>query len=352
MGKLSVILSNSKCSRWYEMRERVFRFIKKIKTDFIQDVKCYSTKLALFRVGETIFQSLRLKKKARFFTCKKNSYVLAYLKKNYKFVFDKFKLEESPSKYTKDDSTLPIWVCWLDGIENAPLLVQKCVRSIKKNAGLHPVHLITKENYMEYVTLPEYIIQKTKNGLIGAAHFTDVLRICLLDQYGGLWLDATIYCKEKIPEEYFNKSFFTCKSKFSDVGCVSNNQWTTFCLGGEKKCIIFQALREFFYQYWMKENQAIDYLFFDDAIEIARECVPEINYLISSVPYNNINRDHLILRFADPWQKGYLDDLFDSSTILFKLGYREKIFLNEFTSDGKPTVYSAFLRGFEKEGDL
>lgn len=334
------------------MIEKVFHLIKKLRTDFVQDTKCYSTKLALLRIGETIFQSLRLKKQAHFFTNKKNDYVLEYLRENYKSVFDSFRFGESNSKLEKNDSVLPIWVCWLDGIENAPLLVQKCVSSIIENAGLHPVHLITKENYMEYVRLPEYIIQKTKKGLICAAHFTDVLRICLLYQYGGLWLDATIYCKDKIPEEYFNESFFTCKSKFSDIGCVSNNQWTTFCLGGKKNCIIFQALREFFYQYWMKENQAVDYLFFDSAIEIARECVPEISRLISSVPYNNINRDSLISRFADPWQKGYLDDLFDRSTILFKLGYREKVFLKEFTSDGKPTVYSVFLKGFEKEGDL
>ena len=208
------------------------------------------------------------------------------------------------------------------------------------------------DNYNKYITLPDYIENKAEKGLIGAAHFSDILRICLLAQYGGIWLDATIYCKQKIPEDYFAKEFFTCKSEPSDVGCISKNQWTTFCLGGTKNCILFQILKNFFFQYWKNEDCAVDYLFFDDAIEVARECIPEINYLIESVPYNNTDRDRLILRFADPWKKGCVDDLFEGNTILFKLGYREKQFLNEFTSKGEPTVYAAFLKDFEVGGNI
>lgn len=331
---------------------RVFRIIKKLILDFAQDVRYYSVKLALLRTGNTIFQTLRLRNLSHYFQTKKDAYVLKYLKNHYSYAFKKPESE----KYEKDSISSacirPIWVCWLEGIENAPILVQKCVSSIIKNAGDHPVHVITRDNYAEYLTLPDYITNKEEKGLIRAAHFSDVLRICLLAQYGGMWLDATIYCKEKIPEEYFEKEFFTCKSELSDVGCVSRNQWTTFCLAGAKDCIVFQTLRNFFFQYWKNEDCAIDYLFFDDAIEVARECVPEINHLIKSVPYNNIDRDCLILRFADPWEKGCVDDLLEGNTILFKLGYREKIFLNKFTSKGEPTVYAAFLKDFKMEKNI
>lgn len=335
------------------MREnRVFRVIKKISTDFFQGVKYYSVKLALFRTGETIFQTLRLKNVSRYFQAKKTTYVLEYLKSCYGYVFTKSVNEESKGESETSTFNKPIWICWLDGIEKAPLLIQKCVSSIKKNAGNHPVNIITQDNYNEFVTLPEYIMEKKKKGQIGAAHFSDVLRVCLLAQYGGLWLDATIYCKEELPDNYFENDFFTCKSEPSDVGCVSRNQWTTFCLGGTKDCIIFQVLRNFFFEYWKTEDCAIDYLFFDDAIEVAREYLPEINYLINAVPYNNLERDRLIMRFADPWEKGCVDDLLSGTTILYKLGYREKQFLNEFTTKGKPTVYAAFLRDFEMGGTI
>ena len=307
---------------------RVFRVIKKISTDFFQDIKYYSVKLALLRTAETIFQILRLKNVSRYFQTKKTAYVLEYLKSHYGYVFTKLVNEESKSERETSIFNKPIWICWLDGIENAPLLVQK------------------------FVTLPEYIMEKKEKGLIGAAHFSDVLRVCLLAQYGGLWLDATIYCKGKLPDNYFENDFFTCKSEPSDVGCVSKNQWTTFCLGGNQDCIIFQVLRNFFFEYWKTEDCAIDYLFFDDAIEVAREYLSEINYLIKAVPYNNAERDCLIMRFADPWEKGCVDDLFAGTTILFKLGYREKQFLNEFTNKGEPTVYAAFLKDFEMGGTI
>lgn len=333
-------------------KNRVFRVIKRLSADFVQCIRYYSVKLALFRTGETIFQSLRLRNMSHYFQEKKNTYVLKYLKDHYGYGFIKSVSEGDEKENVSSTFNQPIWVCWLDGIGRAPLLVQKCVSSIKKNAGNHPVNMITQDNYTEFVTLPEYIIEKKEKGLIGTAHFSDVLRVCLLAQYGGIWLDATIYCKEKIPDNYFENDFFTCKSEPSDVGCVSRNQWTTFCLGGTKGCIMFRVLRNFFFEYWKKEDCAIDYLFFDDAIEVARECVPEINHLIEAVPYNNPKRDCLIQRFADPWKKGCVDDLLIGTTILFKLGYREKQFLNEFTNNGELTVYAAFLRDFEMGGTI
>ncbi|WP_173669181.1 capsular polysaccharide synthesis protein [Sharpea azabuensis] len=331
---------------------RVLRVIKKISTDFIQDIKYYSVKLALLRTAETIFQTLRLKNVSRYFQTQKTAYVLEYLKIHYGYVFTKLVNVENKGDRETRIFDKPIWICWLDGIENAPLLVQKCVSSVKKNAGNHPVNIITKDNYTEFVTLPEYIIEKKEKGLIGAAHFSDVLRVCLLAQYGGLWLDATIYCKGNLPDKYFENDFFTCKSEPGVIGCISKNQWTTFCLGGTPNCIIFQVLRNFFFEYWKMEDCAIDYLFFDDAIEVARENLSEINYLIKAVPYNNTERDCLITRFADPWEKGCVDDLFAGNTILFKLGYREKQFLNEFTNKGEPTVYAAFLKDFEMGGTI
>ena len=324
---------------------RGFRIIERLIVEWIRNVRHYSVKLAAFRTGEIIFQSLRLRKLLHYFQTKKDEYVVKYLRNRYGHVF--IESEKYKKEYVSNTFVQPIWVCWLDGIEHAPELVQKCISSIKKNAGNHPVHVITRDNYTKYVKLPDYIISKKEKGLIGAAHFSDILRICLLVQYGGIWLDATIYCRRKIPEEYFENEFFTCKSEPSDVGCISRNQWTTFCLGGTKDCIMFRALQKFFFQYWKNEECAIDYLFFDDAIEVARECVPEITRLIDAVPYNNIDRDCLILRFADPWKEGCVDDLFEGTTVLFKLGYREKQFLNKFTSKGEPTVYAAFLKNFE-----
>ena len=45
-----------------------------------------------------------------------------------------------------------IWIFWWQGLENMPEVVKICYNSVLENAGEHPVHLITKENYKQYIS--------------------------------------------------------------------------------------------------------------------------------------------------------------------------------------------------------
>ena len=47
-----------------------------------------------------------------------------------------------------------VWVCWLQGLEKAPQLVKACIASIKRHVS-QKVILITAENYLEFVNIPE-----------------------------------------------------------------------------------------------------------------------------------------------------------------------------------------------------
>ncbi len=78
-----------------------------------------------------------------------------------------------------------IWVCWLQGYENAPAIVKTCIDSVRKNAGNHKVILLNEKNMLDYVDLPDYIIQKYRNGIIPIQNFSDILRFALLKQRGG-----------------------------------------------------------------------------------------------------------------------------------------------------------------------
>lgn len=320
-------------------RKKSIQALRGIFSDWCSDCRHFAPSLAFYRLGGTIFRLLRIMPVAKWFWARKDRWILAYLRKKYGNAFSNI----VPSPEAPADSV--IWVCWLSGLETAPPLVRACVSSIYRNAGEHPVHLVTLDNYAEHVTLPDHILQKFRDGKIGMAHFSDILRVCLLAEHGGLWLDSTIFCKSPIPREWTSAPFFTCKSERQEIGCVSNNEWTTFCLGGWMGCPAFMALRAFFFRYWEEEERAIDYLFFDDAIALSVELTPGMAELLQSVPLNNEKRDALIQRFADPWREGCLDDLYQSDTVLFKLGYREAHYLLPQTPDGKRTVYQAFVDG-------
>ena len=320
--------------------------LRKISNEWKQDISQYSLSLAFTRFMGTMFRIFRFNSASTLFLNKKNDIVLSYLEKEYGYVFLKFKDEKKiESSKIKKTEELPIWVCWLDGIENAPPLVRQCIKSIYKHANNHPINFITWENISDYVDMPAFLKEKVLKKQMGFAHYSDILRIFLLEKYGGIWLDATIFCSQDLPEEYFSYDLFSCKSDCATPGCVSNNQWTTFCLGGHKGNILFKALKAFYLVYWEKEICAIDYLFFDDAIELARRLLPTVRKEINEIPQTNYRRDELIQRFADKWTEEAVNDLLKSDTVMFKLGYREKRFLQTVDADGHPTVYAAFLQG-------
>lgn len=102
-----------------------------------------------------------------------------------------------------------IWQCWLQGREAAPPLVKNCLDSVARHAGAgQEVVLITEQNFGDYVELPDFILRKRQAGIIGNAHFADILRIYLLAKYGGYWIDATCLLTEPIPEEIRRTPFF------------------------------------------------------------------------------------------------------------------------------------------------
>lgn len=323
---------------------RIVRFLRKLIQEFYQDFYYFSPKLAIVRAVGTISGAIRMRKLSSKMNRKRDSYVIEYIKIHYGYIFEKYRnYVDSGKPYNSKNS--PIWVAWLDGLEKAPPLVQVCIASIIRHAGTHPVHIITWENYEQFVYIPEIIVAKAKDHIIKPAHFSDILRVSLLAEHGGIWLDATIFCAHPIPDDYFEMKLFTCKSSILDDRWISKNQWTTFVLGGFAQNELYLSLRDFFEQYWIRESCAIDYLFFDGAIKTACTFIPNVKEWMAQIPCTNEKRDALILRFAEPWTPGCVDDLLQSDTVFFKLGYRETCFLQESTSKGELTVYGAFVRG-------
>ena len=94
----------------------------------------------------------------------------------------------------------------MQGYDDAPELVQKCIDSIKKSTQ-HPVYLIERENVTQYTDFPDYIMEKYEKGIITNAQFSDILRMNLLSRHGGLWIDATVLYRISYPKVYLKMNF-------------------------------------------------------------------------------------------------------------------------------------------------
>ena len=63
-------------------------------------------------------------------------------------------------------------------------------------------------NINDYLEIPKYILEKVESKKISFAHFTDIIRLALLNNYGGVWIDATILLTDYLPQEYFEMEYF------------------------------------------------------------------------------------------------------------------------------------------------
>lgn len=310
---------------------------QQITIDWHSDIY-FSKEYAKLRRKDTIFSTLRIRKLSDLAFRKREEYIIRYLSKSIKGVITKYQDKRLSGKHVDN---APIWICWWTGLETAPSIVKQCVKSIYKRANNHPVYLITEKNYQEHIQIPAIVLKKLKSAQMGVAHFCDYLRVALLEKYGGLWLDATIYCSQPVPDWCFDLPFFTLKSPYTESRYISKYQWVTFCLGGWKGNQFYSFLKEAFEEYWSKNDYAIDYLFFDYLIYVARESCPFIKKMMDDVPENTPHRDDLqaAMNAALPAEQFW--QVIREDTELYKLSWRETY--SEKTADGQQSVYGYFL---------
>lgn len=263
---------------------------------------------------------------------RKHKTILEYLNTE----FDVF-LSNYVGKYNQEEinvSTNKIFSMWIQGVENAPLIVKKTIESQKRYAEKYGYEyiLLDKNNIFTYVEFPEIIIEKYQQGIIDFIKFSDIVRVALLAKYGGVWLDSTIYIETTEKLEYFDNDFFTIRMKNNEKipKFVPQGKWTGFCLAGKQSNILFEFLRDFQVEYFSKFDVAIDYFLIDYLIEIAYEKFETVKEKIDLNPLSNPE----LFFLAKNISKEYDDDEWKKiiqSTSLFKCTYKGIINTNEGT---------------------
>ena len=106
-----------------------------------------------------------------------------------------------------------IWICWFQGWETAPFLVRQCRESwISRNPGWD-VRAIDASSVRRYLDIDDYVALGAKE--ITAASLSDIVRVLLLREYGGVWVDATAYCIRPLDDwlaNYMGGQFFAFRN--------------------------------------------------------------------------------------------------------------------------------------------
>lgn len=264
---------------------------------------------------------------------RRNEQIKNFLQEKYAELIKKYEaaaVEDCPRVKPKD---YRIYFCWFQGEENLPPLVRCCYNSLKLNAGKYKVCFIDENNYADYVKLPEHILQKFADGKISRTHFSDILRVSILDEHGGLWLDSTILVAEPLENHkklwklpYFTQKFYN--EKDNDCPYAYNpsyGRWATFAQGAAVRHYPLLAfMKEFFNEYWRDFDAVIDYVLMDFAMDIAYENIPAVRAGMDAVPINNPDTNTLV-RFLNAPYKNYPYDKVLAETFLHKLNWRVQL---------------------------
>lgn len=103
----------------------------------------------------------------------------------------------SASLESSEDGLVPpiMWTYWEQGWEDAPLLCQACAKSWE---GMNPHLSLQKISGADLPDLLPELCYKTRFWELPAGQRSDLVRLSLLEKFGGLWVDATLFCTSPV----------------------------------------------------------------------------------------------------------------------------------------------------------
>lgn len=239
------------------------------------------------------------------------------LYKKYKYVLEN--MDDSDILNMPHINSRQIWICWLQGVEYAPEIVQKCINSVRIHFSDYKINIITEENYQDYVSFPAYIQKKIDKGIITKTHFSDMLRLELLINKGGIWVDATVFMTEnRLPQSVMEAELFMFQElkPGRDGHCMPMSSW--FIIAKTNNLILY-ATRKLLYEYWEKNDQMIDYFLLHHFLNISREYYSD---LWNAMPkYSNGDTHLLLLELFEMYNEERFSEM-TRITGIHKLSYK------------------------------
>ncbi|KAA3507678.1 capsular polysaccharide synthesis protein [Agrobacterium rosae] len=208
----------------------------------------------------------------------------------------------------------PIWQFWAQGAENAPPLVKTCLRSVESSAGNRKRILLTNDNIADYLDIPGDLMDRIP--FWGLTKFSNLLRLMLLEKYGGTWIDATVLIDKAIPTWIENRSLFFYRWPNNPRILAT---WFMHAFSGHP---LIGAISTAYQDYWRNTQVQLDYFMFHYLIEAVVLSRADLSHAFKDVPFHDAMIPHeLQWRLAWPFNKEEYQAILSTSPIQ-KLTYK------------------------------
>ena len=271
----------------------------------------------------------------------KHEWVLSYMEKACAETVEKYRNMPAPANISELQPERKVWSMWWQGEENADKLFRMCIDSARRHTGGNVI-VLDRDNYAQYFDIPEYMLEKNRQGKIMLQHICDFMVVSILASQGGFFTGATIWWSQDASDELLRTPFYTCRAVTKSQVNMSRSRWVGYLLAGNKEFPLFAFVRDCLKEYWSKEDRAVDYLMMDYIFELAYRNIPCVRETIDALPDNNWLRNELIEHLADPYDSEDFKKFTEGETFVYKLSWKfgRK---DEKTPDGNPTNYGHML---------
>ncbi|MBQ8848024.1 MAG: hypothetical protein IJ003_03685 [Candidatus Gastranaerophilales bacterium] len=230
-------------------------------------------------------------------------------------------IKETQIENIKTNNERPIiWQYWHQGIENAPLLIQKCIESTKKFHPDYEIKVLSFENINDYVDIPKKYYDLLEQKKIPIAIFSDILRLYLLTKYGGCWVDATLYFTGRIPDKILNSKFFVPqKNPKTDA---FGDKMSCYFIRSDKDSIWIHLIKNAIENYWNENDYLIHYFMFEHVVSMISESTKELKNDWKKMPFILTQEFEI---FRKNLYDTYSDELFKEikkTSFMHKLSYK------------------------------
>ena len=169
-------------------------------------------------------------------------------------------------------------------------------------------------NINQYVSFPQYVVDKFRAGKISRTHFSDLLRLELLIRHGGIWIDSTVFSTDR-EEQYLGYPLFVFQSIWNNQSAHAASSWF---IVSERDNPILKTTRDLLYRYWLEHDSLVNYFLFHCFFKQATEKYPE---LWSAMPrFNNVSPHILQFEFFNQYSEARFEQI-KSMSHFHKLTY-------------------------------
>lgn len=218
-----------------------------------------------------------------------------------KLKYIKNKISQYQSSQNSDSpSENVVWQYWAQGIESSPEIIKICLKSVNSYFSRHGYKVIylNNKNIYEYLDINPLFFKKAsanKNGFSITA-LSDLIRLGLLYNYGGIWCDATVFISgnpyyliennrvlfERDNQVKFKERLkYAIDSNYFRWGKDVRVNWLSSIIKTPKHDILMHLLWDILNEYWNNENTYEHYflchILFDEIKN--RGEIPNYSYL-------------------------------------------------------------------------